>query len=137
MSNLFVYGTLMSKYRNPLSKTVETHARHVCLEGLDFTRGRIDDFVILWHPDFEFPFIVPCKGKKVFGELYYDVTSSTLDEIDIIENVSWGYFERIIVNVHTKDASTRAFVYKGHQILQEIFSNTLSCEDLTVLEINT
>ncbi|HUV82286.1 MAG TPA: gamma-glutamylcyclotransferase family protein [archaeon] len=134
MSNLFVYGTLLSQYRNPHTDIVECHSRHSSLTGLHYTQGWIDDFVLYWPPELMFPFIAPCKGKKVFGELYYDLDSVKLNELDIIEYVPFGYFERIIVKIHIKNGIENAFTYIGGNILRKRFGNDSNYEYVTILE---
>ena len=133
MSNLFVYGTLLSKYRNPHSGLIEYHSRHSYLNELHYTEGWIDNFVLFWPPELMFPFITPYEGKKVSGELYFDLESTKLNELDIIEHVHFGYFERIIVNVHTKKGMENAFTYIGGTILRKRFGNDSNHEYISVL----
>jgi len=135
MSNLFVYGTLLSKYRNPHTDTIECHSRNLSLKGLHHTEGWIDNYTLYWPPELTFPFIAPYEGKKVFGELYYNLDSIKLKELDIIEHVPFGYFERIIVKVHMKKGIEKAFTYIGGKILRKRFGNASNYGYMTILEL--
>ncbi|MHA2225324.1 MAG: gamma-glutamylcyclotransferase family protein [Candidatus Hodarchaeales archaeon] len=86
---LFVYGTLQSGY-----------SRNYLLEGLTFEKA-----VLLRHrkatpPNLGFPFIVLDKNSEVEGEIYYGLTQSHWEQIDLVEGEG-SLYHRIIVEVET------------------------------------
>jgi gamma-glutamylcyclotransferase (GGCT)/AIG2-like uncharacterized protein YtfP len=134
MSNLFVYGTLMSRYQNPIKGTIGNIPEHSFLDGFDHIQAWVDDYILYWLDNLDFPFIVPYNGKKVIGELYYDVDLRTLDELDIFEGVSAGHFERNNLNIHTIKGTEEAFAYVGGSFLKGRFNNTPGYETVIVPE---
>ncbi|MEM3526027.1 MAG: gamma-glutamylcyclotransferase family protein [Candidatus Jordarchaeaceae archaeon] len=119
--NVFVYGTLLSKYFNPKSGKIQVHPRSKILRGFNFERALLKDYKLLWPDTKDYPFITPSPGHSVKGEVYYSVGENTINKLDDIEGVSFGLFEKTIVKVLTDSGSEiEALAYVGGKHLRNL-----------------
>ncbi len=117
--NLFVYGTLMSRYFDPRNGEIKGHSRSEALKGFKFERAILNDYKLLWPDELGFPFIVSFQGSSVMGEVYYAVGEDIIMVLDDIEGVSRGLYEKSIVKVFTDSGEkVEALTYVGGESLQ-------------------
>ncbi|MBS7249276.1 MAG: gamma-glutamylcyclotransferase [Candidatus Freyarchaeota archaeon] len=119
--NVFVYGTLLSKYIDPRSGKIEEHTRSKVLRGFRFERALLKNYKLLWCNTMNYPFITPSQGHSVKGEVYYSVGKETINKLDEIEGVSSGLFEKTVVRVLTDGGrEIEALAYVGGQPLRTL-----------------
>jgi gamma-glutamylcyclotransferase (GGCT)/AIG2-like uncharacterized protein YtfP len=119
--NVFVYGTLLSKYINPRNGEIEVHSRSKILRGFKFERALLKNYKLLWCNTKNYPFIKASQGHSVKGEVYYSVGEETINKLDEIEGVSSGLFEKTVVRVLTDSGrEVEALVYVGGQTLRSL-----------------
>lgn len=117
--NVFVYGTLLSRYLDPTDGKIKKHKRSEILKGFEFERALLRDYKLLWPKDLGYPFIIPCKGHRVRGEVYYEVGEDTVKRLDAVEGVGVGLFVRERVRVVTDTgAEVEALTYVGGESLR-------------------
>ncbi len=119
--NVFVYGTLLSRYFNPRSGEIDVHPRSEVLRGFRFERALLKNYKLLWCNTMNYPFITASQGYSVKGEVYYSVGEETINKLDKIEGVSSGLFEKATVRVLTDSGhEVEALVYVGGQTLRSL-----------------
>ena len=123
--NVFAYGTFLSAHYDFSSPSFpKLHipgVRNNIFQGIQKTKAILKGFARLWPKGLEFPFIVPKSDSEVVGEIYFDISSSMLDELDRIEGVGYLY-ERDKVPVQLVEgefsrAFIEAWVYIAHENL--------------------
>ncbi|MEM1689375.1 MAG: gamma-glutamylcyclotransferase family protein [Candidatus Hadarchaeales archaeon] len=121
MTNVFVYGTLMRKFRDPRSGEVITHPRSNVLACYQPVLGRIRGFRLVWPSELNFPFIKEDPSGSVKGELYQCVPDEIIRKLDEIEGVSFGLFTKKVVEVELEDGrKVDAIVYVGGEELKKM-----------------
>ena len=125
--NVFVYGTLMIRYINPKKglNQIETHHKSAVLEGYEKADGVLEGYSLHWPDGLSYPFILSNEDGEVLGETYYDVEDEKVKELDEIERVKSGLFQRRQVNVKTPKGRVDAFTYIGGDGLREEYRNPL------------
>lgn len=119
--NVFVYGTLLSKYINPRSGEIKVHPRSKVLRSFRFERALLKNYKLLWCNKMNYPFITTSHEHSVKGEVYYSVGEETINKLDEIEGVSSGLFEKATVRVLTDSGrEVEALVYIGGQNLRSL-----------------
>ena len=117
--NVFVYGTLLSKYLDPQEGEIKKHSRSEILKGFKFERALLNNYKLLWPDGLGFPFIIPFEGCSVKGEVYYAVGDDIIGVLDEIEGVAGGLYEKKIVKVTTDSGEkAEALTYVGGESLQ-------------------
>lgn len=110
MSNVFVYGTLMTgQPRN----YVVNHLEHISCVLKDHKR--------IWPEALGFPFILKSEGDIVEGELYIDVSKELWNQLDGIEGEGYLY-HRIPIEVNDENNKKyMAFTYYPSENLSKRF----------------
>jgi len=118
--NLYVYGTLMSRYRaGAIGSEVKTHSRHSHLEDYEKEVAVLKGYSLYWHPKHQFPFIIKNEGDSVEGEIYFDVDIKTIKKIDRIEGIDSGLYRRTTVYPETENEKYQAHTYVAGSKLQK------------------
>ena len=108
--NLFVYGTLR-----------QGKSRNYVLKGLDYDVASLPDYKKISPKELGFPFIVKEKGAEVKGEVYYDLDTQLLGNIDAIEGEG-NLYHRIEVKVITdKGEEVSAYTYYPSKRLRRAY----------------
>ncbi len=106
LDKVFVYGTLQSG-----------QSRNYILSGLKFEKATLMNFRKKEPPDLGFPFIVRDNNSEVTGEIYYEVSNSLINQLDLIEGEGKLY-HRVIVKVQLDSGKElKAFTYYPSEIL--------------------
>ncbi len=117
--NLFVYGTLMSRYLDPRDEEIKKHRRSEVLKDLEFEGALLNDYKLLWPDGLGFPFIISFEGGSVKGEVYYAVSEDIVKVLDEIEDVAGGLYQKKVVEVITDSGEkVEALTYIGGESLQ-------------------
>ena len=116
--NLFVYGLLRDNRKVKLITGKNFKTISSTLKG--FKRYRPSS---LPHPfklakkrgkTLRLPFILPKKGKKVYGKLILNIDKKSLNKIDSFEKEGFWHIRKE-VNVYQKNKRKLAFVYIGNK----------------------
>lgn len=109
LSNVFAYGTLMSKY------TLQ-YVIGRSFEGT-FEDATLHDFVRL-QPSFYMAFEE--KGSHIDGKLIFGLTETDIRRLDQYEGISSGFYRRQNVKVTVGSESVDAIVYyNGEEFTKE------------------
>ena len=110
--NLFVYGTLQYG-----------ESRNYLLKGLIFEKASIYGYRKIFLEDLGYPIIIRDEKFYVNGEVYFCVSESLLNMLDVVEGEG-SLYHRIVVNVKTiTKKNYLAYVYYPSKKL--INSNTM------------
>jgi gamma-glutamylcyclotransferase (GGCT)/AIG2-like uncharacterized protein YtfP len=105
-NRLFVYGTLQHGQN-----------RNYVLKGLKFEKAILPNFKKLEPPSLGFPFIIKDNKSSVKGEVYYGVSRSLINHLDMIEGEGRLY-HRIVVRIKIKNGNEiDAYTYYPSEIL--------------------
>ena len=103
---IFVYGTLQ-----------HGQSRNYILQGLRYQKAILPNHRKISPPSLGFPFIVRDDSANVRGEVYFNISKSLINELDIIEGEGLLY-HRILVKVNIEDSKeVDAFTYYPSQKL--------------------
>jgi gamma-glutamylcyclotransferase (GGCT)/AIG2-like uncharacterized protein YtfP len=106
LDKIFVYGTLQYG-----------QSRNYILSGLRFEKATLSNFKKVKPPTLGFPFIIRDKSSEVRGEVYYGVSKSLINQLDMIEGEGKLY-HRIVVKVKSDSGKElEAFTYYPSEIL--------------------
>ncbi len=106
VNTVFVYGTLQ-----------HGQSRNYVLKGLKYDKAILSNHRKLEPPSLGFPFIIKDNKSTVKGEVYYGVSRSLFNHLDMIEGEGRLY-HRILVNVKLEDGNEiRAYTYYPSEIL--------------------
>ncbi|MGQ9722472.1 MAG: gamma-glutamylcyclotransferase family protein [Candidatus Jordarchaeum sp.] len=139
--NLFVYGTLMSRYRDPRDGEIKKAPRSEILKDINFEKALLHDYKLVWPNQLNFPFIIHFKGHSVKGEVYYAIGEEVIKVLDEIEGIAEGLYKKKIVNVIIENGDKiEVIVYVGGEQLQRYRDSpsyfTVIPEDFKKLESN-
>ena len=87
--NLFVYGTLQYG-----------ESRNYLLKGLSFEKAIIIGYCKIFLQELGFPIILEDEKSYVNGEVYFGVSESLLNMLDVVEGEG-SLYHRIVANVKT------------------------------------
>ncbi len=87
LDRIFVYGTLQHE-----------QSRNYVLKGLKYEKAILPNFKKIEPPSLGFPFIIKDNKSSVKGEVYYGVSKSLINHLDMIEGEGRLY-HRIVVRV--------------------------------------
>jgi gamma-glutamylaminecyclotransferase len=105
-NRLFVYGTLQ-----------HGQSRNYVLKGLKYEKAILPSFRKIEPPSLGFPFIIKDNKYNVKGEVYYGVSRSLINHLDMIEGEGRLY-HRIIVKVKIENGNEiDAYTYYPSEIL--------------------
>ncbi|MEM2637256.1 MAG: gamma-glutamylcyclotransferase family protein, partial [Candidatus Korarchaeota archaeon] len=107
--------------------------RSFVLSCCRYVPARLENYARIWPKDKRFPFIVPMEGHSVDGVVYLDVPDYKLKEIDLIEDVRGGLYERIRVTVIVKkknEERVEADTYVGKSIADKWLKNRSIDEEI-------
>jgi len=111
MANLFVFNSLMTRYRHPWRKTVEEGKLRILLGNYRRTIGVLDEYIIVWKRDSSYPYLVRDPNSSVVGEVIFDVPQDVIGVIDEYE-MSPRRNYRVEEKVRLEDGTiVDAFVY--------------------------
>ncbi len=79
MSNLFLYGLLMSRYVNPWTDSIEEGKLSILLNSYTRRFSKIDGVKIVWKKDVNKPFLLSDENSFVIGEVLLDVTDDVVN----------------------------------------------------------
>ena len=100
MTNVFVYGTLMTG--QPRNHVVNHLNRISCV---------LKDHKRIWPEALGFPFIIKSEGNIVEGELYFDVSDELWKQLDGIEGEGFLYHRIEIEVINEENKKFDAYTY--------------------------
>ena len=103
---LFVYGTLQYG-----------QSRNYILSGLKFEKATLINFKKVEPPSLGFPFIVRDDNSEVRGEIYYGVSNSIVNQLDLIEGEGKLYHRIIVIVQLDSGKKMEAYTYYPSEIL--------------------
>lgn len=111
LNRLFVYGTLQ-----------HGQSRNYVLKGLKYEKATLPNFRKIEPPSLGFPFIIKENKSFVKGEVYYGVSKSLINHLDIIEGEGRLY-HRIVVRVKLENGNEKeAYTYYPSEILTKNYT---------------
>ncbi len=111
MANIFVFNSLMTKYKHPWRKTIEEGKLRILLGGYRRSVGVLDEYIIVWKKDASYPYLVRDPNSSVIGEVIFDVPQDVIGVIDEYE-MSPRRNYRVEERIRLPDGSTvDAYVY--------------------------
>jgi gamma-glutamylcyclotransferase (GGCT)/AIG2-like uncharacterized protein YtfP len=103
---VFVYGTLQ-----------HGQSRNYILKGLKYKRAILSNYRKVEPPSLGFPFIIKDNKSSVNGEVYYGVSKSLINQLDMIEGEGRLY-HRIVVRIKVEGGNQiEAYTYYPSEIL--------------------
>jgi gamma-glutamylcyclotransferase (GGCT)/AIG2-like uncharacterized protein YtfP len=106
INTIFVYGTLQ-----------QGQSRNYILRGLKYEKAVLSDYKKLEPPSLGFPFIIKDNKSSVRGEVYYGLSRSLINQLDMIEGEGRLY-HRIIVQVKVESGNEiDVYTYYPSEIL--------------------
>ncbi|MFX0021557.1 MAG: gamma-glutamylcyclotransferase family protein [Candidatus Hermodarchaeota archaeon] len=106
VNTIFVYGTLQ-----------QGQIRNYVLKGLKFEKAILYNYRKLEPPSLGFPFIIKDDESSVKGEVYYGVSRSLINHLDMIEGEGRLY-HRVLVKVKLESGNEiEAYTYYPSEIL--------------------
>ncbi|MFX1364025.1 MAG: gamma-glutamylcyclotransferase family protein [Promethearchaeota archaeon] len=106
IDRLFVYGTLQ-----------HGQSRNYVLSGLKYKKAILFNYKKIIPPTLGFPFIIRDDSSNVKGEIYFGLSRSIINQIDLIEGEGQLY-HRILVKVNLEDGkSLEAYTYYPSETL--------------------
>lgn len=112
MKNIFVYGTLM--FDEVWRQLISNHYRRIDAELTGFKRLKVKGE--------DYPGIIPSEGKRVSGELIFNVSTDDVKQLDIFEG---EYYRRDKVTIISGKIAYLAETY----VFKERYCSLLSKEE--------
>ena len=111
MPNVFVFNSLMSQFIHPWRKTVEKGKLRIVLDNFKRKIGVLDEYIIVWKKDSNYPYLIREPHGVVIGEILYDVPNDVIQLLDEYE-MSPRKNYRVEEMIRLEDGSVvEAFVY--------------------------
>ncbi|OQS04452.1 hypothetical protein THRCLA_20879 [Thraustotheca clavata] len=110
MTDVFVYGTLKTSFVNYNLYLKPAMDKHKATKRGDAVT--VSPFPLVVGGDRCVPFLldVPGEGEQIYGEVY-TVDDACLQALDLLENVSTGYYKRVKIPVILNNETIASYVY--------------------------
>ncbi len=111
LPNLFVYGTLLSRYRNPWINSIENGKLKIILNSYKRIPAILDEYMLVWRREMSYPYIIPEPNYLVIGEVILDIPDDVINVIDTYEGYPRLYLREEVYVRTSLSSREKAYVY--------------------------